>query len=245
MKTELENVLQKNRRNFHQVVPFDLKKEKLISFNFSASNTELSVALIADTAKFSEYVNKKLESNKAKYGMGGYNEDRILYQRSALFLPARNSQTLPFDKTSKHIESRSVHLGIDIWGPAGTEVYLPVGGTVHSFAFNDNFGDYGATIIMQHQLDTIVFYTLYGHVSLDDIAQLHAGKYLNRGEVVAHFGPPEENGNWPPHLHFQVIKDMNLQKGDFPGVCTISEREQYLSNCPDPDLILNMMSAVR
>lgn len=59
--------------------------------------------------------------------------------------------------------------------------------------------------------------------------------------MIGHFGEPAENGDWPPHLHFQVIHDMEFKKGDYPGVCSISERERYLKNCPDPDLILKMM----
>jgi hypothetical protein len=30
-------------------------------------------------------------------------------------------------------------------------------------------------------------------------------------------------------------------KGDYPGVCRFSERKQWLDNCPDPDLILQMV----
>jgi hypothetical protein len=59
--------------------------------------------------------------------------------------------------------------------------------------------------------------------------------------VVGHFGQPKENGNWPPHLHFQVIKDIRIKDGDYPGVCATSEKKKYLTNCPDADLILNMM----
>ena len=50
-----------------------------------------------------------------------------------------------------------------------------------------------------------------------------------------------ENGNWPPHLHFQIIEDMELKEGDYPGVCTSANREKYLANCPNPDLILTLM----
>ena len=175
------------------------------------------------------------------YGIGGYNEDRILYKRSKHFEVSGSSKVSPLVSGGDLEEARSIHLGIDIWAAAGTKVYVPLGGTVHSFAFNNNFSDYGATIILQHQLDTVVFYTLYGHLSLADLEPLQEGKYISRGELLGHFGPPAENGDWPPHLHFQIIEDMRLNKGDYPGVCTISEREKYLSNCPDADLILNMM----
>ncbi len=243
MKSEMENVLIKNRAAFHPVLNFDPAKQKLYHFDFTAANNELTDALIADTNKFSQYVDDKLESNHASYGIGGYNEDRVLYKRSRHFEPMGLSGSSAFGEEQGEA-FRSIHLGIDIWGPAGTEVFVPVGGMVHSFAFNNNFGDYGATIILQHQLDTVVFHTLYGHVSLIDLAQLHQGQYISRGEMIAHFGEPKENGDWPPHLHFQVIGDMNLLEGDFPGVCAVNEREKYLHNCPNPDLILNLMRYV-
>jgi peptidoglycan LD-endopeptidase LytH len=226
MKSSLENVLQKNQPNFRSVVDFNPAKEKLVQFDFTDANAELMLTDIADTESFSQYINKKLKQANAKYGIGGYNENRVLYKRSNLF---------------DGIHPRSVHLGIDIWGAAGIKVHVPVGGVVHSFAFNNNFGDYGATIILQHQLDTIVFHTLYGHVSLDDLTNLKEGKYVSRGEVIAHFGERKDNGDWPPHLHFQIIDDIRLNKGDYPGVCSLSERKNYLANCPDPDLILNLM----
>jgi murein DD-endopeptidase MepM/ murein hydrolase activator NlpD len=226
MNTRLENVLAKNKINYHTVVDFKKATDKLLLMDFTVANTELTQETIADTARFSQYIFQKIAVANAQYGIGGYNEDRVLYKRSE-----------HFDGT----EQRSIHLGVDIWAASGTKVYAPLGGMVHSFAFNDHFGDYGATIILQHQLDTIVFHTLYGHVSLKDLDQLHQGKYINRGEVIAHFGEPSENGDWPPHLHFQIIEDLHLKEGDYPGVCSISEREKYLANCPDADLILNML----
>ena len=229
MITELENAIIKNKADFHPVVDFDAAKEKLFHFNFTEGNTELSAEEIADTPLFSDYINRTLKKHKARYGIGGYKENRTLYRRSEMFSGE---------------ESRSLHLGVDIWGPVGTPVYAALGGMVHSFAYNHKFGDYGATIILLHQLETIAFHTLYGHLSLADISKLREGAYINRGQVIGHFGEPSENGSWPPHLHFQIIGDMKLMNGDFPGVCKFSESKAYLNNCPDADLILNMMKYV-
>ena len=66
------------------------------------------------------------------------------------------------------------------------------------------------------------------------------GQFITRGEKFAHFGPWEENGNWPPHLHFQIILDMGIWEGDYPGVCKMSEAIKYLQNSPDPDLIVQL-----
>jgi murein DD-endopeptidase MepM/ murein hydrolase activator NlpD len=82
---------------------------------------------------------------------------------------------------------------------------------------------------------------LYGHLSQSSIKNIREGDKVERGDVFAEFGIPAENGHWPPHLHFQVIKDIGEWKGDYPGVCKYSEKEKYLDNCPDPDLILRMM----
>ena len=229
MISELENALIKNRADFHPVINFNAATEKLFHFDFTDNNKILGASEIADTNHFTGYINRTLQANGAKFGIGGYKENRTLYRRSELFAGE---------------EARSLHLGVDIWGPAGTPVYAALGGMVHSFAYNDKFGDYGATIILLHQLETIAFHTLYGHLSLADISTLSEGAYINRGQVIGHFGEPAENGNWPPHLHFQIIHNLYLKEGDYPGVCTLSQAETYQANCPDADLILNMMKYV-
>lgn len=68
------------------------------------------------------------------------------------------------------------------------------------------------------------------------------GQPVAAGEGIASFGPPAENGNWPSHLHFQVIENMEGMAGDYPGVCRVSERDKYLCNCPDANLLLNLDS---
>jgi peptidoglycan LD-endopeptidase LytH len=219
-------VLRRYAQNFHPVVPFTPGKDSLLKMDFTQANRELSPEMIGDTPAFSVYVKQLLEKAHARYGIGGYNEHRTVYARSAHF--------------DGKDEPRRLHLGVDIWGPAGTPVYAFMGGMVHAVAFNDNYGDYGATLILLHQLDGMAFYTLYGHIGLEDIRQLSDGQYLVRGQEIAHFGEPAENGHWPPHLHFQVIVEMGVKYGDYPGVCKFSEREAYLQNCPDPDLILQM-----
>jgi peptidoglycan LD-endopeptidase LytH len=227
MNLVLDNILVRNQSQFHPVVNFDPSTQKLASFDLTERNADLLFIDLADTAAFSDYVDEKRKSAHADYLVGGYDELRTMYTRSELFNDSQD-------------EPRRLHLGIDIWGDAGTEIFVPLGGVVHSFAFNDHFGDYGATIILQHQLEGVTFHTLYGHLGLKDISALKVGDYIARGSLLAHFGKPEENGHWPPHLHFQVIFDMELKEGDYPGVCKYSERERYLSNCPNPDLILNL-----
>lgn len=228
--------LKANTPHFHPVVKFDPKTEKIISFDFTEKNKPFQSINISDTKTFWNFINDVLQKENATFGFGGYDELRTLYSRSELF----NNDLSEKISNEPGEEPRRLHLGIDIWGKEGTEIFAPWGGMVHSFAFNDNFGDYGATIILLHQLEGLPFFTLYGHLSIKDIEDLKEGSYISRGQMFAHFGAPEENGHWPPHLHFQVINDITPYKADYPGVCKFSERKKYLLNCPDPDLILDL-----
>jgi len=225
---------------FYPVVPYD-KEDKLLLMDFTDKNTDLTEDILANTNLFTQYINSKLKASGAKYGIGGYNEHRTIYSRSEIFGPHPNVSS---GYESSKEEPRRLHLGIDIWGRPYTQVRTPLDAIVHSFAFNNRYGDYGATVILTHQLSGLTFYTLYGHLSLNSIKNLEEGQHIEKGDVFAEFGIPFENGQWPPHLHFQIILNMEGHEGDYPGVCKFSEREKYLNNCPDPDLILNMMKHV-
>ena len=61
------------------------------------------------------------------------------------------------------VDERNIHLGVDIWAKEGTKVLAALDGEIHSFKNNTNHGDYGPCIILKHQLEESVFYTLYGH----------------------------------------------------------------------------------
>ncbi|MFT3936765.1 MAG: peptidoglycan DD-metalloendopeptidase family protein [Chitinophagaceae bacterium] len=219
-------LLHKYQDIFHPVVNFSPEKDRLLLMDFSANNATLTESIYNNTEKFCQYINNQLQRGY-RYGIGGYNELRVIYAASSHFDAGE--------------EPRRLHLGIDIWAEAGTPVFAFMGGSVHSVAYNSAKGDYGATLILLHQLDGFAFYTLYGHISLSDIQDCLPGQYVVRGETIAHLGEPSENGDWPPHLHFQLILNMELKEGDYPGVCKFSEREKYLQNCPDPDLILQLM----
>lgn len=225
--TNFEERLKQKNGAFARVVPF-AEGDGLLRMDFTSANKELTNEVVNDTNAFISYINQTLIEAEAKFGIGGYGENRTIYRRSKVF-------------DAPGAEPRSLHLGIDIWGKPYTKVMAPLNGIVHSFAFNNAYGDYGATIILTHNLDGETFHTLYGHLSLNSLKNLHEGDAIKKGDVFAEFGIPFENGQWPPHLHFQIIKDMQGRKGDYPGVCAISERGTYLANCPDADWILGMM----
>jgi len=224
-----KNISKTSGISFNRVIPFDPVKDKPVLLDFTAANEELEPGILNDITLFSQWVNNKLEHSHARYGIGGYAEHRTVYSASKVF-----------DGNNDGEEPRRLHLGTDIWGKPNTAVIAPLDGIVHSFAFNNRFGDYGATIILSHNLQGFTFFTLYGHLSLNSIKNIREGQRISAGEIFAEFGIPAENGQWPPHLHFQIILDIGNWQGDYPGVCKFSEKEKWLANSPDPDIILQL-----
>ena len=208
------------------VVPVDFRTDPYLILDFTANNPDLAALDLTDTAAFNQYVFGKIRAAKAVVGVGGYLEPRVIYRRSPHF-----QQTT---------EPRTIHLGIDLWMPAGTPVSAPLDGIVHSFADNAGFGDYGPTIILEHDTDGEKLYSLYGHLSRASLNGLSEGQPVKAGDKLAEIGPFPENGDWPPHLHFQLIRDMLGRRGDFAGVCAPSERELFAGLCPDPNGLLGV-----
>ena len=185
---------------------------------------------------FARRIRRALEDADAELGHGGYLETRPVYTTDG-FAEAGNAGP----------RWRTVHLGLDLWGPAGEPVYAPLPGRVHSLADNDAPRDYGATLILEHELPAgdagdaaTVFYTLYGHLSRDSLVGKRVGQPVAAGELIAHTGEPYENGGWPPHLHVQVVADLLGREGDFPGVCFPDEVAVYRYLCPDPRTICGL-----
>ena len=187
-----------------------------ITLDFSVKNTELNASIFSSLPIFCDYVASKLAG---KIGYGGYLEHRIVYEAHENF-------------ATDAANFRNIHLGMDFWTTAGTSVYVPLDGVVHSFQINEGSGNYGPTIILYHPAEKI--YSLYGHLATDDLKHLKVGDVIAAGQILCHLGNPSENGGWPPHLHFQLIRDMQGMEGDYPGVCSKRDVEFYASNCPDP-----------
>lgn len=223
----LYNTLHSHTQDFAYVVPFEPLRDRLFALDLTAQNKALTENIIMDAEAMTAYITDECKRTGTRYAIGGYNEHRTIYGRSEHFGTGAD-------------EPRRLHLGTDIWGGSGTPVFAPLAGEVHSFSNNAAFGDYGGTIILHHRFGEAEFHTLYGHLSVASLEGLHEGKAIAQGAQLATFGEPSENGGWSPHLHFQVIVDMEGMKGDYPGVCRLSERERYLQNCPNPDRILGL-----
>jgi very-short-patch-repair endonuclease len=254
--TEAENVLW-NALKTKQLEHYKFRRQHIID-KYIADFVCLKEKLVIEVDGLIHQLPENIESDQQRtkrlndigFHVIRFTNEQVLYNLEAVLLKILsalkngNEESSHFDlsgPTGGQGAPRRLHLGVDVWGKPYTKVMAPLDGIVHSFAFNNAYGDYGATIILTHNIDGVTFHTLYGHLSLNSLKNLHEGEAVRRGDVFCEFGIPFENGQWPPHLHFQVILDMEGMRGDYPGVCRFSEREKYLANCPDADLILGMM----
>ncbi|MDB9954908.1 peptidoglycan DD-metalloendopeptidase family protein, partial [Flavobacteriaceae bacterium] len=172
--------------DFSAYVPIDLSKDNKALEDFDTSCSQSWMA----------YINQYLHDLNKSVAFGGYLETRSIYTRSTHF------------ETNNALESRNIHLGVDLWCAAETPVLAAFDGVVHSFQDNTNHGDYGPTIVLKHCINGVTFYTLYGHLSKLSIKTLYKNTQIIKEQVIGYLGNAAVNGDYAPHLHFQIIKNI-------------------------------------
>lgn len=213
------------------VIDEKFDKQSYVPIDLSVKNLDLKTIDVSSEVEMERYVKSVITEKGGEIAFGGYLEVRNLYQRSR-----------HFKDPSKPLEERNIHLGMDIWVDSGTNVLAVLDGEVHSFGNNAFQGDYGPTIILKHAFNELTFYTLYGHLSLQSIPDLELGQEFKQGDVIGQLGDPGVNGDYAPHLHFQIILEIENYFGDYPGVCSQDNLDYYMDNCPNPNLLIGLNS---
>ncbi len=210
-------------QQFGNLFDFDLNNVNKKIVNFDKSSFLLKKN--PSNKKLDNLVEKFLKKN---IGIGLYKEKRKVY-KSNHYISSLNP-----------LKRRDVHLGIDIFVEENTPIKAPLNGKV-IILHNNNFKyDYGPTVILEHKINNIFFFTLYGHLSKKCLKKLKVGQIVKKGEWIGEIGDYKINGNWPPHLHFQIMTSLLNEVDNFPGV-----GEEYLLKIweqisPDPNIILQI-----
>lgn len=212
----LASLIEQHRGLFAPIFQPALSAKNVLPMNLSERNNEWSGL---DEQRLDAAIQQKIDDANAIAAVGGYLEKRSMYANTELFQGERD---------------RCIHIGIDVFMPAGVALHAPLDAEVQSFANRQVVGDYGPVIILRHEIDGYEFHSLYGHLSEDSLRDLSPGKAIGKGRVFAAIGARPRNGNWPPHLHFQLIRDMQGRSGDYPGVVRADELAFFRDNCPDP-----------
>ncbi|MEE2669945.1 MAG: aminotransferase class III-fold pyridoxal phosphate-dependent enzyme [Gemmatimonadota bacterium] len=205
--------------------------DNALVFDLSPASPEIDdLDEVLDVPLFSTRIFRRMEEAGADVGVGRYGEPRLWYTSAGY---AKNGGDFP--------ERRTVHTAIDLFLQAGSPVFAPLPGRIHSLRNNSVRLDYGPTVVLEHSTKNgPTFYTLYGHLSENSLDPLEAGQPIDLGQEIARLGNFPSNGDWPPHLHFQLITDLLDMEGDFPGVALPSQGRVWLSLSPDPGLMLTL-----
>ena len=227
--------LRKQAKSFAQILPVDLRTEPLVVFDLGIDSPLLHGDPRENAEpKLTRQLDAIMDESGAQVGIGQYDEARYLYTSSAFVTGDK-----PADET------RTIHLGIDLFAKVGTPVRAPLDGKVVAFADNASAQDYGPVIVLEHEIDRDTkFYTLYGYLRRQSLKCLKVGQKIKKGKKIAELGSAAVNGGWTPHLHFQIMVELLGLGTDIPGVALPSQQSVWLGLCPDPNLILNIPKKV-
>jgi 4-aminobutyrate aminotransferase-like enzyme/Ser/Thr protein kinase RdoA (MazF antagonist) len=211
------------------VVAADLSRAAVLDLSVASPEIE-TPEQATDVAVLTPRLFGRIREEGAAAGIGRYDEARLLYASDAFSGPG-----------GEHPERRTVHIAVDLFAEPGAPVLAPLEGTVHAIRDNAQRLDYGPTVILAHRPEGApVFYTLYGHLSAESLRRLTVGDRVARSQRIGAIGEPPSNGDWPPHVHFQLITDLLDRDGEFPGVARASQRAVWKSLSPDPNLVLRL-----
>ncbi|TFH23165.1 MAG: peptidase M23, partial [Bacteroidia bacterium] len=190
-----------------------LGRENVHPLDLSVSSTLIGDRDMANDLELFQFKMDRLQAAVPdKIIAGGYLEPRALYTSEAYDRMGNSGK-----------ESRTVHLGIDFWIPVGTPVHALFEGELVTAVNDEGDKEYGGLIILKHREDGLEFYTLYGHQSIDSVTRWKPGDKISKGKEISRIGNYPENGNWAPHLHFQIMLSLLAYENDFPGVAYPTE----------------------
>ena len=72
-------------------------------------------------------------------------------------------------------------------------------------------------------------------LAMEDMTNAH--EIVERGSVLGWLGDLDENGGWPPHVHFQLSNE-RPETHDMPGVVALDDWARAMRTYLDPRLVL-------
>lgn len=267
IKTVLEPVeQQKGKSHYGQHSKPKMKKRKKQMYHvldFTSASGSVQLILPQDQEQFRRERKKKIpifslfgggkkdgNDEESQYGIGRYDENRVNLYSSPMFQNEDN-QIDGYDGL------RTVHMGIDLGGPIGTNVYSFWNGSVHSVGYNHELGDYGYVIVIKYELptkspslslhqsndgkdDSQTVWALYGHLD-KSVMKNKVDQRIKKGQVIGRIGDVHENGGWKtPHVHFQLSM-IEPETHDMPGAVSVKDRTKAILDYPDPRHILGSL----
>jgi murein DD-endopeptidase MepM/ murein hydrolase activator NlpD len=168
---------------------------------------------------------RHLDSVGAKWAVSGYPEKRELLGG--------------YKRIRSDENPRPYHIGVDITVPAGTKVYAPLDGEVVISEYEEGPGNYGGLIVLKHDINGCIFYSVYGH--MDALSLLSKGTKAKAGAIIGIVGNMEQNGGWGEHIHLQVLTQKGFDEGwAYKALCSKDDLKRVAEICPNPMFLVRI-----
>lgn len=189
-QVEAKNILQSKKNQLEQL---QAQKDAVIKL----LNSDISTLEIQEKKAETDYNSLKNELDKALATQNS-SSSAVVYKGNGKFLwPSAVSTrvTSEFGKRNKpNAKATSIHRGIDIGAPLGSNVLAAEAGTVVTAGYNSSYGYY---VTINHGGGYV---TLYAHNSKLLVSK---GDTVTRGQVIAKCG--STGNSTGPHIHFEVM----------------------------------------
>jgi 4-aminobutyrate aminotransferase-like enzyme len=216
-----------NNHRFGPVVAAPLDRDHVAILDASLAPERLSHPSRDGGDNLTAWWRAEIARVSPRVGIGRYAEDRGIYDHP---------------DAPREANPRKIHHAIDIFLPAGAEVLCPYPGTIADFANDTEHHGFGGILILRHETDqSVPFWTFYGHLAPGGLAGLKRGQKIDKGTVIGRLAAEAENGDWPPHLHFQLMTHLlGWEALDVIGISWASQWELWREICPDPNIVLGI-----
>ena len=165
-------------------------------FDFSSNNPKTLEYNASDFKQFNCMIFDELDKSSHQWGIGRYLEER----KNML----RNYPNIVEEK-------RYYHLGLDVIVPFDTPMFSPLDAEVFKIGKETKVGNYGGYIILKHEINEVVFYSLYGHLKTPHLVS--SGEKVQAGQEFARIGEESDSGGWFCHVHLQILTQDAIDDG--------------------------------
>ncbi|MDY0873880.1 aminotransferase class III-fold pyridoxal phosphate-dependent enzyme [Dongia rigui] len=216
-----------NNHRFGPVVDAPLDRDHVAILDASLAPERLAHPSQNGGENLTAWWRAQLARIAPRIGIGRYAEDRGIYDHP---------------EAPREANPRKIHHAIDIFLPAGSKVLCPYPGTVADIGNDTERHGFGGILILRHETDAgVPFWTFYGHLAPAGLAGWKPGQVVAQGTLIGTLASEAENGDWPPHLHFQLMTHlMGWEALDVIGISWASQWELWREICLDPNIILGI-----
>lgn len=137
-----------------------------------------------------------------------------------------------------------LHLGIDLSFDAGTMVFsIAEGPIVHIGTDSPLKGGWGGHVLQMIKFQGKPHLLIYCHLGF--IQEKDRLRTISKGDFLGLVGNKSENGGWGPHLHLQLVSDVDhvinwahFMDKEIDGYGKVKDISYWAKRCPDPTSLI-------